>query len=72
MRIKPGFGYWEMYPFPVFRRAGDAGVELVGDLQTVPLGSRPSVHGCDSIGTTASGKRVAFHAAHTDTGHATE
>jgi hypothetical protein len=70
MRIKPGYGYWTIDTYPIFRRAGEAGVEIVGDLVAVQPNCHACPNGCDTIGTTDTGRRVAFHSSHTDAGHA--
>jgi hypothetical protein len=70
MRIKPGCGYWQQTPYCLdFRRAGETGVELTA-AKVVSPPCRKSVHGCDSEGTTADGRKVFFHSNHTDSGHA--
>ena len=64
-RIKPGYGYWETDYYPIgayFRRAKKSGLEIAEILRTFP-----NVHGSNSEGITADGRKVCFHSGSIET-----
>lgn len=67
MRIKPGFGYWDVTSYPLggsFHRAPAAGLKIVKIERIYPRGL--NTHGTNAVGVTADGRKVAFDTNHTE------
>lgn len=66
MRIKPGYGYYDVTLYPLggdFKRAHpERGLVITKVVRTFP-----AYHGCDTEGLTATGDHVCFARIHLET-----